>query len=106
MTHTPGPWNYEPDSQKTDRNTRLDVFFDVHGSVTYGKNHLPREEPNGLWWFGFDCSHASDFTPYNPICCREDGIYRDIGYVTREVESLAEQLAGVSNAKGVGDYEG
>lgn len=56
---------------------RIDVFFDVHGGITYdGSMGKP-----GTWWFGFDCNHLHD----NIGFCDEV-------YVMAECESLAEQL--------------
>ena len=40
---------------------RGDLYFDVHGSLTYsgdGKKGYPVKAP--VWWFGFDCAHAGD----------------------------------------------
>lgn len=48
-----------------------------------------------LYWLGFDCAHSGDMAPaygrYR-FARFEDDAYRDIAYVTAEVESLAEQL--------------
>ncbi len=73
---------------------RLDVLFDVHGSLTYANEHCPLtgDAPAGHWWFGFDCSHCDDLSPAYGDFMR-DGIYRDIEYVKAECESLAKQLA-------------
>lgn len=40
--------------------TSADVYFDVHGGVTFagGGNGYPVE--GDLWWFGFDCAHCDD----------------------------------------------
>lgn len=40
----------------------LELYFDVHGSLTYsggGKNSKYPIESD-LWWFGFDCAHWGD----------------------------------------------
>lgn len=29
----------------------------VHGGITYSKNHLPEQKPDGCWYIGFDCNH-------------------------------------------------
>lgn len=73
---------------------RLDVLFDVHGSLTYADKHCPEggEAPEGFWWFGFDCSHCDDLCPAYDSTMRS-GVYRDIEYVRAECESLAKQLA-------------
>lgn len=60
--------------------------------------HLPEPgEPDGVWWFGFDCAHSGDLSPlreYEPLF--NDGAYRDIDYVTGEVQSLAKQLHAIA----------
>lgn len=82
------------------KGTTPDVYFDVHGGVTFSgfaqKGYpAPDEQAKHLWWFGFDCAHAGDFTKgphaYNP----SDAVWRDVDYVTQECESLARQLADV-----------
>ncbi|MEJ7745270.1 MAG: hypothetical protein WKF61_00645 [Luteimonas sp.] len=87
--------------------------IDVHGGLTFadkcrphesgeqrGICHIPSEgEPDHVWWFGFDCAHAWDFTPaysgrpeaWFRQC--HDETYRDIGYVKSEIRGLARQLA-------------
>lgn len=48
-----------------------DLYFDVHGSITYSEfgsglnrkneiTHYPIETKEKLWWFGFDCMHYDD----------------------------------------------
>ena len=32
----------------------------VHGGLTYAADHAPYGEPDGLWWFGFDCAHGGE----------------------------------------------
>ncbi len=82
--------------------------LDVHGGITYGSEcsgdicHQPREgEPEHVWWLGFDCSHAWDYSPGLHALLRslpggdrlrEHETYRDLGYVIGEVEKLARQL--------------
>jgi hypothetical protein len=91
---------------------RADV--DVHGGLTFasfcsdtddeskGICHLPDEgENHRVWWLGFDCAHAGDFSPkYNrygyPVEMLMDSrgeVYRDIRYARAETERLAQQLA-------------
>lgn len=55
--------------------------------------HIPGDgEPDDVWWFGFDCAHAGDHCPgYDRMFT--DGVYREFGYVRRQVERLAQQLA-------------
>jgi len=81
------------------------VSVDVHGGLTYSDScqgpicHAPRPgEPDNVWWFGFDCAHLGDGTPFMIGKFGSDlgryyaDQYRDIGYVRREVERLAKQL--------------
>ena len=45
-----------------DDRIRMDVYFNVHGGLTYGGGGKGSEYPvkSDLWWFGFDCAHAGD----------------------------------------------
>lgn len=79
----------------------------VHGGLTYAAAcagaicHVPEPgEPDDVWWFGFDCAHLGDWRPVDMAPYLKDlrrmpghDVYRDVPYVTSEVESLAEQLA-------------
>jgi hypothetical protein len=79
-----------------------DVDVRVHGGLTWGMDHAPGEQPNGWWWFGFDCSHSGDWSPRDtffaflgyPFGMHDTGeqVYRTFDYVRFEVESLAIQL--------------
>ena len=61
---------------------RIDILFDVHGSLTYARNDAPGEpETQGEWWLGFDCGH-----------CNDSPDVQDASYVRAECESLAQQL--------------
>lgn len=89
--------------------------------------HVPEAGmPDDVWWFGFDCGHSFDYAPARdarmraleahspgaralrkqldalplPRACRE--VYRPLGYVKGETESLAEQLRALASAGGVG----
>jgi hypothetical protein len=95
--------------------------FHVHGGLTFAGScspegpegrticHAPDPgEPDDVWWFGFDCGHARDLSPYLqfevdlpfdvpssyrapvPLPVRET--YRDLGYVHAECANLARQL--------------
>lgn len=67
--------------------------LDVHGGLTYSGHRLHDEQDDG-WFFGFDCNHCWDLAPYSPsLFSDETARYRDIDYVTKETEKLAEQLA-------------
>jgi hypothetical protein len=87
-----------------------EALINVHGGLTYSGScrgaicHVPQPgEPDPVWWFGFDCSHAWDVTPGMDAALRKagsrlpdmglrDSVYRDAAYVRLEVERLAEQL--------------
>ncbi len=72
---------------------RIDILFDVHGSLTFS-GELRGVEGH---WFGFDCAHAGDLQPgYSLPFTSDDDEYRDIEYVRAECRSLAEQLAAVA----------
>lgn len=88
-------------------------YISVHGGLTFADSchahadgesrgicHLPSKgEPDHVWWLGFDCAHAGDYTPsssqYPQDCFRQgwDEQYRDVSYVKREIASLARQLS-------------
>jgi hypothetical protein len=78
-----------------------DVDVDVHGGLTFADRchpgtpvcHVPRDgEPADVWWLGFDCAHSFDCSPSRSEDGYWGGTYRNIDYVTRAVERLAEQL--------------
>lgn len=90
-------WEGAPDRpEPTDAGVELrDV--NVHGGLTYAGAcnghicHTPAEgESDDAWWFGFDCSHAGDYTPQ--LKHHTDEVYRDLPYIERECASLASQL--------------
>ena len=75
--------------------------LDVHGGITYGDRcqadgkicHVARPgEPDDVWWLGFDCAHYGDAIPSRTGDWRLMGTYKDIAYVRREVERLAEMV--------------
>lgn len=90
----------------------LEVVFNVHGSLTFsgkcrkheneceGICHKVEEgEDDNIWWFGFDCAHAGDISPAyetNRLYRVDGDTYKNIAYVTSEVESLAKQLASIA----------
>ncbi len=64
-----------------------------HGDEATSICHKPDPgEPDDVWWIGFDCGHYLDLVPTSNYRAA-DSKYRDLAYVTREVEHLAEQLA-------------
>lgn len=56
------------------------IDADVHGGLTYGKDHAPNQKPDGYWWIGFDTGHYQD-NKFN----------RPESYVDKEIESLKQQ---------------
>jgi hypothetical protein len=92
--------------------------IEVHGGLTCAKFcahsgdeavhicHVPGAgEPDHVFWYGFDCSHAWDLCPAfdamlnslrAPLIRDFGNIYRDIDYVRREVASLALQLKAIA----------
>lgn len=79
---------------------------EVHGGLTFSDRCTPSaDESHGIchidpsndnvWWLGFDCAHAWDIVPALAVrygLVSPDDIYRNIAYVTSEVQSLARQL--------------
>lgn len=72
---------------------------DVHGGPTYSDKcsgiicHIPEQGmPDDVWWIGFDCAHSEDMSPGMRYTFATHGTYKDIEYVQKEVNSLAEQL--------------
>ena len=43
-----------------DENIRLELYFDVHGSLTYSDGGGSYPVESVLWWLGFDCGHYND----------------------------------------------
>lgn len=95
-----------------------DVDVEAHGGLTYSGKcsghicHVPQPgQPDDVYWFGFDCSHAFDLSPGMHASLRQHGAidllpraewetYRDMAYVRAEVEQLAEQLAAMRDETG------
>ena len=94
---------------------------DVHGGITFGDFCQPTEDesigichvpaagdPDRVWWLGFDCAHAWDYSPDDKKRADEEGgiwaishdsHYRTLGYVKSECANLARQLKDHPNAK-------
>ena len=83
-----------------------EVDAEVHGGLTYADACQPRVdesrgichtppvgEPDHVWWFGFDCAHAWDYSPGERTRIREaDQTYRTLDYVRENCRGLAKQL--------------
>lgn len=93
--------------------------IEVHGGLTYSEKcsghvcHVT-DEPDDLWWFGFDCAHSGDQVPSTQNFFKEtfkempegtlkeamsrlathkmQDTYRDVAFVQWEILKLAEQL--------------
>lgn len=39
---------------------KLELYFDVHGGITYSDKHETYPIKSDLWWLGFDCAHYRD----------------------------------------------
>lgn len=86
----------------------------VHGGLTFsdfcqdttgperGICHVPFPgDPDRVWWLGFDCAHAWDYSPDDAKRANErggiwrlscDSQYRTLAYVKNECRRLARQL--------------
>lgn len=99
------PWDSEYEHKLPGYPESLDAVR-VHGGLTYAAAcageicHVPEPgESDAVWWFGFDCGHCEDYAPGLQQLARtrefadlHRGLtYRDLSYVRREVESLADQ---------------
>jgi len=78
-----------------------EIFFNVHGGITYaaGSGDYPVE--SNLWWFGYDCAHAGDAKDLTVLSEERKefelkyplgGELRTLEYCISECESLADQL--------------
>jgi len=72
--------------------------------------HIPTPgEPDDVWWFGFDCGHAGDLSPFMKAALGAFGFpldgmeYRTLEYVQVECSALAAQLAVAGVRKVAGD---
>jgi hypothetical protein len=104
-------------AKSMDDSCPISIAFHVHGGVDYADDHVPHQEPDGRWWFGFDCGHAGDYLPgldmrgfmtemidsmpehvrdtMRGIMAKQTNVYRDQQYVVSECQSLAAQLNAV-----------
>jgi hypothetical protein len=89
-----------------------DVDVQVHGGLTFGGAcrpgspicHTPQPGESEVYWYGFDCCHAYDYSPSNSkyvrgrsdgLFAQGDDVYRDVAFVTEEVQRLADQLGAI-----------
>lgn len=88
-----------------------DDELDVHGGITFGGEckeggricHVPREgESDHIYWIGFDCCHAGDLVPSRHMPAWESDVYRDVAYVTAEVQRLADQAIELNEKRTIG----
>lgn len=117
-------------AKSMDDATPICLALHVHGGCNYAEDHIPHSEPDGHWWFGFDCMHAGDLMPGNPnhdelmnqmidsmpehvratmrdiVFRKNRGVYRDRQYVVSECQSLADQLNAVVGALQTEEVDG
>lgn len=85
-----------PDYGKTynelyEEDDNWDAAPDVHGGWTY--SHDGGDDDGGKFTiFGFDCGHAGDLSPGMTDMQFAEDIYRDIAFVTAQLERAAEQF--------------
>ena len=93
-----------------DERARLDIYFNVHGGLTYAGDSADYPVESNLWWLGFDCGHYNDGNDWdlvekywgdNPQMQRRLEINRVLGwdneirtqeYVENECKSLVDQI--------------
>lgn len=96
----------------------IDTDIRVHGGLTFSRpGTLIGSRAPMRWWYGFDTAHAWDYSPHMRALTRSldarhlgveieglaeiedrlalNEVYRDLAYVTSEVESLARQLQAI-----------
>ena len=100
---------------KTDPDDSYGEWIDVHGGLTFANKCRPNEdeskgichtvesgEDDNVWWLGFDCAHADDYSPMHSgrkeACFQRHSseIYRTVSYVRGQCEHLAKQLMAVA----------
>lgn len=88
--------------QPEDGKASLSCLINVHGGLTYANSEWPADD--GLWYFGFDCSHYNDLSPKDVFQSFSGGIwqlsgdttYRTLDYVKEEMQTLASALRSLS----------
>lgn len=84
-----------------------EMYFSVHGGITYSGGQNYPVESDGLWWFGYDCAHSGDANDLDAIedegvrkiemMVPSHGIVRTKEYCEQECINLAEQLMKVAD---------
>lgn len=79
----------------------LEKIIKVHGGLTFSQQGDGETWEKDLWWLGFDCAHTGDLVPgrYEKYGRTLDGVYRNMEYVKKETEQLAEQLTSTAIAE-------
>lgn len=91
--------------------TRIDMFFNVHGGITYTNGGENSSYPikSDLWWIGFDCGHAEDGRDLDFVeelwgddeelkrrvrttQCFKDWKIRTLKYTQQECKNLVDQV--------------
>ncbi len=70
----------------------FDRDVDVHGGWTYS------DSEGDAWCVGFDCNHLDDYAPGMARLLYENGSYRTIEFVTKELERTAKQFKEMEKA--------
>lgn len=67
----------------------------VHGGWTYIEDRFPGAEPDGRYWYGFDCAHSGDLVPKYAESGNilGTGTYRTVDFVRGELERVAGEVA-------------
>ncbi len=74
--------------------------LEAPGGITYSEecagnicHNAHPGEPEHVWWLGFDCNHAWDVEPRDPVRYWNDSSYKREDWVKARTEELAEQLS-------------
>lgn len=79
--HLNGYITVSPDHILLKEDLQWSSALDVHGGVTYQNGNT----------VGFDCAHHMDYSPLSPYNS-SDSVYRNVEFVTNELNDLAEQF--------------
>lgn len=90
-------------AHEDDGKVALDILLRAPGGITYSGKTWPRD--NDHWWFGFDCNHIYDLTPWDIIQAHYTGrylhaeaTYKTFSFVEDATRALARQLAEFTHA--------